>query len=158
MFLLKRKIATRFRGASVLPTPSMLPWSAGIDDEPSVRLSSIIRLSPTTSVANFLFPSLSSQLLVRKRPSIYTRLPLWRYFWANSAKPRQSTTVCHSVCETNLPERSLKVSVVANGNFATPIFPSRNYTSGSFPRLPMSITLFTPLILFLFRLIIHLKG
>ena len=38
----------------------------------SILLSSMIRLSPTTSVANFRLPSLSSQLLVLNRPSIYT--------------------------------------------------------------------------------------
>jgi len=50
---------------------------------------------------------------------------------------------------------SLKVSVVARGNFATAILPSNTCTSGSLPRLPISITLFTPLIrLSFFRLII----
>ena len=52
--------------------PSPVAGGAGL----SAFLSSMIRLSPTTSVANFLWPSLSSQLRVRNRPSIYTRLLL----------------------------------------------------------------------------------
>ena len=39
------------------------------------------------------------------------------------------------------------VSVVANGNLATAIFPSRYCKSGSRPRFPINMTLFTPLII-----------
>lgn len=95
--------------------------------------------------SKFLLPSLSSQLRVFKRPSIYTRLPLCKYFCARSASPRHNTTVCHSVCDINLPLLSLYVSVVAKENFATAILPSRICISGLFlnclltlPCLPLS--------------------
>src|SRR5215210_1667862 len=104
----RSSVVSPIGGISELLIPSRLSWwPPPVKPYPSPRLSSIIKLSPTTSVANFLLPSLSSQLRVLNRPSIYTRLPLWRYFCDSSARPLQSTTVCHSVCETSFPPLSL---------------------------------------------------
>src|SRR5437764_222681 len=50
---------------------------------------------------------------------------------------------CHSVRSCHSPLRSLKFSLVAKLNFATGVPLGVYLTSGSFPRFPTRITLFT---------------
>ena len=76
------------------------------------------------------------------------------YFSAISARVRQQTTLCHSVCSMRSPSRFFLYSVVAKGKeaFFTMLEVSsflstgNATTSGFFPKFPIKITLFTPII------------
>src|SRR5208282_2168798 len=86
---------------------------------------------------------LSSQERVWRRPSMYTLPPFFRYSPAISARRCQSTTLCHSVRSCHWPSLPLKRSLVANVIFATGVPCGVNFTSGSLPRFPIKMTLFT---------------
>src|ERR1035438_1814341 len=60
-----------------------------------------------------------------------------------SANFWKATMLCHSVRSCQLPSLSLKRSFVAMENLATGMPPCVNFTSGSLPRFPMRMTLFT---------------
>src|SRR5262249_35746857 len=97
----------------------------------------------TISVVERLFPSLSSSCRVRIEPSTYTCRPFCRYWPHVSPCFPHTTTLCHSVRSWRCPSRSFQTSLVATGNRATACPPPVKRTSGSFPRFPISSTLFT---------------
>src|SRR5262249_50078239 len=97
----------------------------------------------TISVMYRLLPSLSSYCRVRIEPSTYTCRPFCRYWPHVSPCFPHTTTLCHSVRSCRCPSRSFQTSLVATGNRATACPPPVKRTSGSFPRLPISSTLFT---------------
>ena len=106
---------------------------------------SITRSFTMTSVLYFFCPdSLSSQELVRSAPSMYTVRPFLRYSPAISAVRPKAVRLCHSVWSCQFPSLSFLRSLVAKLNFATAMPPGVYFTSGSFPRLPTRMTLFTP--------------
>src|SRR5450755_233811 len=110
---------------------------------PSPRPPSRIRSLATTSVMYFFwFVVLSSHERVCRRPSMYTLPPFFRYSPAISARRCQSTTLCHSVRSCHSPFLSLKRSLVARAILATGVPLGVNFTSGSLPRLPISVTRF----------------
>src|SRR5580658_58499 len=74
---------------------------------------------------------------------MYTLPPFFRYSPAISARRCQSTTLCHSVRSCQLPSLPLKRSLVARVIFATGVPCGVNFTSGSLPRFPIRMTLFT---------------
>src|SRR5215813_10120495 len=103
----------------------------------------------------FFWPvCLSSQERVCKRPSTYTFPPFLRYSPAISASRCQSTTLCHSVRSCHSPPLSLKRSLVASVILATAVPLGVYLISGSFPRLPIRITLLT---LFMISLLLPRK-
>ena len=61
-----------------------------------------------------------------------------------SAKFRHAIMLCHSVRFCILPSLSLYDSDVANENFASVNPSSKVLSSGSLPKFPMSVTLFSP--------------
>src|SRR5208337_3944974 len=74
-------------------------------------------------------------------------LPLFRYSPQISANRPKATIRCHSVTVVFSPEdRLTRFSLVAIRKFATVVPLLRYFTSGSAPRLPMRMTLFTPAI------------
>src|SRR5208337_5324886 len=74
-------------------------------------------------------------------------LPLFRYSPQISANRPKATIRCHSVTVVFSPEdRLTRFSLVAIRKFATVEPLLRYFTSGSAPRLPMRMTLFTPAI------------
>src|SRR5713226_4426313 len=89
-------------------------------------------------------PSLASYSRVLKRPSTYTCRPLLRNCPHVSASFPKATTRNHSVRSCLAPLRSVKRSVLATEKFAT-FCPAlgRERTTGSAPRLPITITLLT---------------
>src|ERR1700761_4584528 len=54
----------------------------------------------------------------------------------------QTTQRCHSVFSCLAPDASFHVRLVARENVATRLPPVVERTSGSFPRLPINVTLF----------------
>src|SRR5208283_2454577 len=92
----------------------------------------------------FFWPvCLSSQERVCRRPSIYTWPPFFRYSAAISANLCQSTTLCHSVVSCQLPSLPLNLEFVATVIFATAVPCGVCLSSGSLPRCPTRMTLFT---------------
>src|SRR5512136_827554 len=87
---------------------------------------------------------LSCHLSVLSRPSTKTCRPLARYSPTCSACFPQTSTSCHSVSSFFWPEPlSVQVREVAIRRLATAWPPDVYRTSGSFPRLPMRMTLLT---------------
>src|ERR1700682_5184880 len=123
-------------------TPRALPGCS--PPLPSPREPSSTRSLATTSVMYFFWPvCLSSQERVCRRPSMYTLLPFFRYSPAISASRCQTTTLCHSVRSCHSPPLSLNRSLVASVSFATGVPLGVYFTSGSFPRFPIRMTLLT---------------
>src|SRR3981189_1405228 len=91
----------------------------------------------------FWLVCLSSQERVCRRPSMYTGPPFFRYSPAISASRCQSTTLCHSVLSCHCPSLPLNLELVATVIFATGVPCGVNFTSGSLPRFPIRMTLFT---------------
>src|SRR5689334_16131476 len=80
------------------------------------------------------------------RPSTYSLSPLWTYFSTMSASCDplvfHTTQRCHSVFSCFWPLWSFHVRLVAREKVATRLPPVVERTSGSFPRLPIRVTLF----------------
>src|SRR5882724_4092114 len=74
---------------------------------------------------------------------MYTRERLDTYSPTISASLCQATMSCHSARSCHSPALSLKRSLVARLNFATGTPLGVYLTSGSLPRFPTRITLFT---------------
>src|SRR5208282_1626466 len=111
---------------------------------PSPRPPSSTRSLATISVMYFFWPvCLSSQERVCRRPSMYTWPPFFRYSPAISASRCHSTTLCHSVLSCHWPSLPLNLEFVARVIFATGVPCGVNLTSGSLPRCPIRMTLFT---------------
>src|SRR5262245_57338099 len=106
-----------------------------------------VELKPcsTTSVEYFSTPLWSVHLRVCNAPSMYTLAPFFRYCSATLQRPSlKITTRCHSVFSLRSPVAlSRQVSDVATLRLAIgrPSWVRR--ISGSLPRLPTRITLFT---------------
>src|SRR5258708_18540057 len=145
--------ATARRGAELTahPEPKSPPESSEpkLPPPPPLRPSSIVsvELKPcsTTSVEYFSTPAWSVHLRVCSAPSMYTLAPFFRYcstiLQSGSLK---ITTRCHSVFSLRSPvPLSRQVSEVAMLRLAIgrPSWVRR--ISGSLPRLPTKITLFT---------------
>src|SRR5690606_4833418 len=82
---------------------------------------------------------------VRNEPSIYTLEPLRRYCCAISPKRLCSTIRCHSVCSLRSPVfLSVHESLVAIENCVREPPLGKVFVSGSRPKVPTKITLFTP--------------
>src|ERR1700742_839047 len=141
--------ATARRGAG-LPK-SLLGSSEKPPPEPAPppRPSSMVRLElkpcSTTSVEYFSTPCWSVHLRVCSWPSMYTLAPFFRYCSATLASPSEKiTTRCHSVFSLRSPvPLSRHCSEVATDRLAMgrPSWVRR--ISGSLPRFPTKITLFT---------------
>src|SRR5689334_12722897 len=88
-------------------------------------------------------------------PSTNRREPLVRNLLSASARLPQTTTLCHSVrsCFTRFLSRY--VSLVARRSFSTDCPPLVTRNSGSAPRLPINITLFSPSAICLLRCLVH---
>src|SRR5206468_5033333 len=116
---------------------------------PPLRPSSMVRveLKPcsTTSVEYFSTPLWSVHFRVCSCPSIYTLAPFFRYCSATLQSPSlKITTRCHSVFSLRSPVAlSRQLSEVATLRLAIgrPSWVRR--ISGSLPRFPTRITLFT---------------
>jgi len=104
---------------------------------------SITKLSQRMSQAVFFTPAWSVYSRYWMRPSTRICLPLRRYFSAISACLPQTTTLCHSVLLCFSPAALRQVSVVARLKRHTGWPEVVIFSSGSFPRFPMSITLFS---------------
>ena len=93
----------------------------------------------------FSWPLWSVHLRVCSWPSTYTFEPFFRYCSATRARfSLKITTECHSVFSLRSPvPLSFHVSDVASRRFTTGSPFDRRRTSGSRPRLPTKITLFT---------------
>src|SRR3981081_4504714 len=152
MSLLRAPAATARRGAALdgPPDPKSPPESSDPKlPPPPPRLSSMVRfeLNPcsTTSVEYFSTPAWSVHLRVCKAPSRYTLAPFFRYCSAILQSPSlKITTRCHSVFSLRSPVvLSRQLSEVATLRLAIgrPSWVRR--ISGSLPRLPTKITLFT---------------
>src|SRR3712207_8247710 len=80
------------------------------------------------------------------RPSTYSLSPFLTYFSTMSASCEplvfQTTQRCHSVFSCRSPDALFHVRLVARENVATRFPPDVERTSGSFPRLPINVTLF----------------
>src|SRR5687768_6531841 len=117
--------------------------------EPPPRLSRIVssprKRCSTTSVLYFSCPCWSVHLRVCSWPSTYTFEPFFRYCSATRARfSLKITTECHSVFSLRSPDAlSFHVSDVAIRRFTTGSPELSRRTSGSRPRLPTRITLFT---------------
>src|SRR5882724_10084818 len=74
---------------------------------------------------------------------MYTLEPLLTYSPTISARRCQAMMLCHSARSCHSPALSLKRSLVARLNFATGTPLGVYLTSGSLPRFPTRITLFT---------------
>src|SRR5919107_3447862 len=118
-------------------------------DEPPPRLSRIVssprKRCSTTSVEYFSTPCWSVHLRVWSWPSRYTFEPFFRYCSATRARfSLKITTECHSVFSLRSPVAlSFQLSEVARRRFTTGSPLPRRRTSGSRPRFPTRITLFT---------------
>src|ERR1700736_210888 len=97
------------------------------------------------SVVNRSFPCLSCHFRVRNLPSTNTCEPLRRYSAAISPNRPNRAMLCHSVRSCCAPEAlSFHDSLVAILMFVTVIPLGMERVSGSAPRLPTKMTLFTP--------------
>src|SRR6476620_764445 len=80
------------------------------------------------------------------RPSTYSLSPFLTYFSTMSASCElfvfHTTQRCHSVFSCFAPLASFHERLVASENVATRFPPVVERTSGSFPRFPISVTLF----------------
>src|SRR3954447_10669800 len=142
--------ATGRRGAG-LEEPKSPPASSDPKPPPPppLRPSSMVRfeLKPcsTTSVEYFSTPLWSVHLRVCSWPSMYTLAPFLRYCSATLQRPSlKITTRCHSVFSLHSPVAlSRQLSEVATLRLAIgrPSWVRR--ISGSLPRFPTRITLFT---------------
>src|SRR5262245_38969946 len=152
MSLLRLPAATARRGALLtgpLEPKSPPPSSPKLPPPPPPRPSSIVsvELKPcsTTSVEYFSTPLWSVHLRVCSWPSMYTLAPFFRYCSATLQRPSlKITTRCHSVFSLRSPVAlSRQVSEVATLRLAIgrPSWVRR--ISGSLPRFPTRITLFT---------------
>src|SRR5512138_2965966 len=152
MSLLRLPAATARRGALLTgpEEPKSPPGSSPkLPPPPPPRLSSMVRfeLKPcsTTSVEYFSTPLWSVHLRVCSWPSRYTLAPFFRYCSAILQRPSlKITTRCHSVFSLRSPVfLSRQVSEVATLRLAIgrPSWVRR--ISGSLPRFPTRITLFT---------------
>src|SRR5438270_2727100 len=153
MSLLRAPAATARRGAELTAPPE--PKSPLASSEPKLppapplRPSSIVsvELNPcsTTSVEYFSTPLWSVHLRVCSAPSMYTLAPFFRYCSATLQSPSlKMTTRCHSVFSLRSPVAlSRQLSDVATLKLAIgrPSWVRR--ISGSLPRFPTRITLFT---------------
>src|ERR671916_472464 len=133
-------------------SPPLAIWpgsSSPNSDEPPPRLSRIVssprKRCSTTSVEYFSTPCWSVHLRVCSWPSRYTLEPFFRYCSAMRARfSLKITTECHSVFSLRSPvPLSFQLSEVAIRRFTTGSPEFRRRTSGSRPRLPTKITLFT---------------
>src|SRR5437764_8402736 len=150
MSLLRAPAATARRGALEGPAdPKSPPESSAAKLPPPARLSSMVRLElnpcSTTSVEYFSTPAWSVHLRVCNAPSRYTLAPFFRYCSAILQSPSlKITTRCHSVFSLRSPVvLSRQLSEVATLRLAIgrPSWVRR--ISGSLPRFPTRITLFT---------------
>src|SRR3954468_22647243 len=146
--------ATARRGAELtcpLEPKSLLPESSDpeLPPPPPERPSSMVRveLKPcsTTSVEYFSTPAWSVHLRVCSAPSMYTLAPFFRYCSATLQSPSlKITTRCHSVFSLRSPvPLSRQVSEVAMLRLAIGRPSCVRRISGSLPRFPTRITLFT---------------
>src|SRR5882757_908509 len=145
--------ATARRGAELAgpPEPKSPPESSEpkLPPPPPLRPSSIVsvELKPcsTTSVEYFSTPAWSVHLRVCSAPSMYTLAPFFRYCSATLQSPSlKITTRCHSVFSLRSPvPLSRQVSEVAMERFAIGRPSCVRRISGSLPRFPTRITLFT---------------
>src|ERR1700761_260002 len=116
---------------------------------PPLRPSSMVRVElkfcSTTSVEYFSAPCWSVHLRVCNWPSIYTLAPFFSYCSATLQSPSlKITTRCHSVFSLRSPVAlSRQVSEVATLRLAIGRPSCVRRISGSLPRLPTRITLFT---------------
>src|SRR5215216_7301262 len=80
------------------------------------------------------------------RPSTYNLSPFFTYFSTMSASCElfvfHTTHRCHSVFSCLAPDASFHERLVASEKVATRLPPVVERTSGSFPRFPISVTLF----------------
>src|SRR3954469_23415643 len=152
MSLLRAPAATARRGAALaglLEPKSAASAAPKLPPPPPLRPSSIVRfeLKPcsTTSVEYFSTPLWSVHLRVCSWPSMYTLAPFLRYCSATLQRPSlKITTRCHSVFSLRSPVAlSRQLSEVATLRLAIgrPSWVRR--ISGSLPRFPTRITLFT---------------
>src|ERR1700750_2763627 len=153
MSLLRLPAATGRRGGALdgPPLPKYLPPSSPpkLPPPPPPRPSSMVRveLKPcsTTSVEYFSAPLWSVHLRVCSWPSMYTLAPFFKYCSATLQSPSlKITTRCHSVFSLRSPVAlSRQLSEVATLRLAIgrPSWVRR--ISGSLPRFPTKITLFT---------------
>src|SRR6201996_4443372 len=104
-----------------------------------------LKFCSTTSVEYFSTPCGSVHLRVCSAPSIYTLAPFFRYCSATLVRPSlKITTRCHSVFSLRSPVAlSRQVSDVAIRRLAIGRPSWVRLISGSAPRLPIRITLFT---------------
>src|SRR3974390_315945 len=129
--------------------PKSPPASSPPKLAPPPRPSSMVRLElkpcSTTSVEYFSAPLWSVHLRVCSAPSTYTLAPFFRYCSAILHRPSlKITTRCHSVFSLRSPVAlSRQLSEVATLRFAIGRPSCVRRISGSFPRLPTRITLFT---------------
>src|SRR3954452_19299582 len=146
--------ATARRGAELTCPPepkSLLPESSEpkLPPPPPERPSSMVsvELKPcsTTSVEYFSTPAWSVHLRVCRAPSMYTLAPFFRYCSATLQSPSlKITTRCHSVFSLRSPvPLSRQVSEVAMLRLAIGRPSCVRRISGSLPRFPTRITLFT---------------
>ena len=69
-------------------------------------------------------------------------LPFARYSPATSARRAHNVMLCHSVFSSHSPPLFLNFSLVAREKLATAVPAAVYLTSGSFPKLPIKMTLF----------------
>src|SRR5229473_6633635 len=153
MSLLRAPAATARRGAATEgpPDPKSPPDSSEpkLPPPPPLRPSSMVRfeLNPcsTTSVEYFSTPLWSVHLRVCNWPSMYTLAPFFRYCSATLQSPSlKMTTRCHSVFSLRSPVAlSRQLSEVAMLRLAIGRPSCVRRISGSLPRFPTKITLFT---------------
>src|SRR5215510_7028997 len=74
---------------------------------------------------------------------MYTDRPFDRYLWQFSAWSPQTVTRCHSVRSWRCPDLSLNTSVVAMRRLQSGRLDGVYFSSGSAPRFPTRMTLFT---------------
>src|SRR6266403_3897664 len=110
---------------------------------PSARPPSMRKLLATISKLVRFWPSLSCHSRDWILPSIKMSEPFFKYCCAISACLPHTTILCHSVRFCRSPALSLYVSSVATEKFATAWPPPVYRVSGSRPRRPTRITLFT---------------
>src|SRR6195256_5178430 len=145
--------ATARRGAELAgpPEPKSPPESSEpkLPPPPPERPSSMVsvELKPcsTTSVEYFSTPLWSVHLRVCSAPSMYTLAPFFRYCSTIlQSGSEKMTTRCHSVFSLRSPvPLSRQVSEVATLRLATGRPSCIRRISGSLPRFPTRITLFT---------------
>src|SRR5213595_2034478 len=152
MSLLRPPAATARRGAELaglLEPKSPASSEPKLPPPPPLRSSSIVRveLKPcsTTSVEYFSTPLWSVHLRVCSAPSMYTLAPFFKYCSATLQRPSlKITTRCHSVFSLRSPvPLSRQVSEVSMLRLAIGRPSCVRRISGSLPRFPTRITLFT---------------